>query len=646
MANFNYLDFFKTPTISDTKLFIKNINNEVVWSIAPFKIKSSIIQNNNIRINFTNNDFVLIDFNNVYESKIALTNLQSAINVLNNKTPLNIDKDVELWVDNKIQGITGAFSTLVAYNTPGYTYSIVNTPSSFTILAGTYSYLSYVETLESYDNSQGVYLQATIPTPIFASGSYYLLELGITNQTNNTSYFITIENNPYFSQYPTYVMLYNYDELYTATFSESFRFSLYSDGYNVFYGINGQTVCSTTYSNDSYYFKAGAIETEIDLTITNVEYYPTGKKGYADKYYSTSDTFITIPPVDGAVVLQTQPNLSYTPGQWLLISNSKDNFYTVGDYDDDDIVGTNFFAEIDQYDINTGNLIVVCQQSNSIGSTASFWYINLTGASGISMSGDSYFNGASFSRISTTYSVIMSDSRIYMDGGYSLRFTDYDQGGIGITRQLIRAWDTAGPLNFDDIIDDTDYERAQLSFDLEDTQKSSISLHSFDWTSYTYSIDYELKFYNGEISSLFNNVATGSVINQTTLKGTTTFQQTEEVVNTSQFLGTSPSTISYDFNLGSIWYHNDLSADYIPDFINVPTTNNRAITTTIIINQGATVSMITSPIFINGSTYSIKWGNGISPVGNIEQTDVVGLTFITYNNAIAEVLGQLSTYSV
>jgi hypothetical protein len=29
MANFNYLDFFKTPSGNDTKLFIKDINNKV-----------------------------------------------------------------------------------------------------------------------------------------------------------------------------------------------------------------------------------------------------------------------------------------------------------------------------------------------------------------------------------------------------------------------------------------------------------------------------------------------------------------------------------------------------------------------------------------------------------------------------------------
>ena len=66
MANFNYLDFFKIPTDTDRKLFIKDKNNNVVWTLSNFMIKSYFVQNNNIRINFSNEDFVIIDFNNVF----------------------------------------------------------------------------------------------------------------------------------------------------------------------------------------------------------------------------------------------------------------------------------------------------------------------------------------------------------------------------------------------------------------------------------------------------------------------------------------------------------------------------------------------------------------------------------------------------
>jgi len=138
MANFNYLDFFKTPGDNDAKLFIKDINNNVVWTLSPFKIQSSIIQNNNIRINFKNGDFVLIDFNNVYESKYALTTLQTAIQTLINKEPIDIDKDVKTYIDNKFpyklytalltQSGTASPTASVLYNTLGnMTFSYYST---------------------------------------------------------------------------------------------------------------------------------------------------------------------------------------------------------------------------------------------------------------------------------------------------------------------------------------------------------------------------------------------------------------------------------------------------------------------------------------------------------------------------------------
>ena len=518
MANFNYLDFFKIPSANDTKLFIKDINNNIVWSLSPFKINSSILNNNNIRINFTNGDFVLIDFNNVYESKIALTNLQNAINILINKPPISIDKDVELYINNL--GLTNSnsssFSNLIAYNPEGQTYSVVNNANSFTFLTGASS-TSNISTLQSYDNSQGIYLETIIPGPTSSSN----IVLGVFGLIY--SYYISInDTGSLISNYSIYD--YYGNDIYDGTYSQSFLFSIYLDGYNVYYGINGNNICSSTYSIDSYYYLSYPVTTlTTNYTFTNVEYYPTGKRGYADKYFCTTNTYITIPSVYGVVTLQTQPNLSYTSGQWVLVSNDRDNFYTIGDYDEDDSILPKFYGQIDDYNPISGSMSVVCLQSNYIGGTGSFWYINLSGAS---------LEG------------FVEENGVYTLGG--------------------------------DLI----------------------------------------------------------------IEGTTKFQQTEEILNTS----TASTSIIYDYNLGSIWYHNDLTSNYSANFINIPTDNNTAITSTIIISQSGT-AYIPSSIYINGTQQVVKWGNGVYPSGNINQTDIIGLTFITYNNSIVEVLGQLSTYS-
>jgi hypothetical protein len=151
--------------------------------------------------------------------------------------------------------------------------------------------------------------------------------------------------------------------------------------------------------------------------------------------------------------------------------------------------------------------------------------------------------------------------------------------------------------------------------------------------------DYKFNFSNGEINTLKNDVATNSVINNTFLKGTTKFQKTIEFFNTS----TASNVITYDFNLGSIWYHDNLTENYEAAFINVPTDNNTIITQTIIISQSSPAYLTTS-ITINDERYQYFWTNGSSPEATPGQIDIIGLTFI-FNDGTPTVLAQLSTYA-
>ena len=139
-------------------------------------------------------------------------------------------------------------------------------------------------------------------------------------------------------------------------------------------------------------------------------------------------------------------------------------------------------------------------------------------------------------------------------------------------------------------------------------------------------------------SNLRFDGSTFSIFGNTLMMGQTNFQQTVELVNSS----TASSTIDYDFNLGSIWYHNDLISDYDANFINVPESRG-AITTTIVISQGATAYSPTS-LTINGATHSIKWANATPPTGTPNQTDIIGLSFISMNSPFVEILGNISTF--
>ena len=107
--------------------------------------------------------------------------------------------------------------------------------------------------------------------------------------------------------------------------------------------------------------------------------------------------------------------------------------------------------------------------------------------------------------------------------------------------------------------------------------------------------------------------------------------------------GLSPSSIYFNFNDGSIWYVDTIGSNFIADFTNLPTTDNRVTTGTIVIPQGATAYVPVSA-FIDGSPVTTLWGNGATAVGNPNQTDIIGFSFFRYGGTWSNVLAQLNTF--
>jgi hypothetical protein len=100
--------------------------------------------------------------------------------------------------------------------------------------------------------------------------------------------------------------------------------------------------------------------------------------------------------------------------------------------------------------------------------------------------------------------------------------------------------------------------------------------------------------------------------------------------------------VTYDFFTGSNWYHSSITTNYTANFTNIPTTDNRATTLTIVINQGAT-AYIPTVVQIAGSSQTIKWAGGTAS-GTANQVDIVGFTFIRSGGSWAQVLGQINTF--
>jgi hypothetical protein len=83
-------------------------------------------------------------------------------------------------------------------------------------------------------------------------------------------------------------------------------------------------------------------------------------------------------------------------------------------------------------------------------------------------------------------------------------------------------------------------------------------------------------------------------------------------------------------------------SNFIPDVVNVPTTNGRASSVVLVIEQTAS-PMIPTSMYVNGTVQPIKWQGGSIPLGTSLGVDVVTFTIIRRSNAWI-VLGQLVSF--
>ncbi len=148
-------------------------------------------------------------------------------------------------------------------------------------------------------------------------------------------------------------------------------------------------------------------------------------------------------------------------------------------------------------------------------------------------------------------------------------------------------------------------------------------------------IDVQIKNYIGSANLTLN----GNLV----VNGQSTFTEVTKVINSTPS-GATASIVTYDFSGGDIWYHGTASQNYTADFINVPTTNFRKITTTVVIAQGVT-AYIPTTVKINGAASNVKWLGGTAS-GSSNKVDRIEFSFIYTNSGIpTQVLGQIDPFS-
>ena len=101
---------------------------------------------------------------------------------------------------------------------------------------------------------------------------------------------------------------------------------------------------------------------------------------------------------------------------------------------------------------------------------------------------------------------------------------------------------------------------------------------------------------------------------------------------------------TFDYTSGSIFYLTGLTGNGVWNIENVPTTNNRAIALTYIINQGVS-PYSGSQYQINGSNVTVKWVDSTIPTGSANKTEIIGLTAFRVSSTW-DVIGSLSTFGI
>jgi hypothetical protein len=103
-------------------------------------------------------------------------------------------------------------------------------------------------------------------------------------------------------------------------------------------------------------------------------------------------------------------------------------------------------------------------------------------------------------------------------------------------------------------------------------------------------------------------------------------------------------TQTFNYATAALFYHPSVSGNITCAITNVPTDANSAIVLNFIYNQGATGYRPETSFGINGTSYTIKWANGVAPTPSSSKTDIFTVSCI-YTNSTWIVYGQMTTFA-
>jgi hypothetical protein len=102
------------------------------------------------------------------------------------------------------------------------------------------------------------------------------------------------------------------------------------------------------------------------------------------------------------------------------------------------------------------------------------------------------------------------------------------------------------------------------------------------------------------------------------------------------------SSYEFDYNSGSVFYLSGSLDNNVYNVSNVPTEDLNAVSLTFIVKQELT-PYIASSYKLNNEEVTVSWAGNEQPIGNINKTDVIGLTALRVGSSW-NVLGTFTTF--
>jgi hypothetical protein len=351
-----------------------------------------------------------------------------------------------------------------------------------------------------------------------------------------------------------------------------------------------------------------------------------------NKYESPSTTPYTIGPAGSIVTLVIEKNLSFLQGNSIKVQNRLKDYYEEYGYSELSEHGF-FVGVVDRYDIGTGEIDIIITLTTTEGFHSDSWVVQLNSDTlGISAATPPPIEYLKLVGTSTNTFTIPEIGQVReFTVQINLAFTAGQE--VIVYNEL--------PNNYEDeeyvegngqyFIGRVDYYYPETGFIIVVTDYKYGSGTFSDWTI--------------TLSSPPSQLGTTASFEELTVAGPTNIQQVIEVLTTATaVIAASPSTFNLDFNDGSIFYVEPEGDNFVANYLNVPTTDNRIISTTIIISQTAS-AYIPDTVIINGDIIPISWSSGSLPTGNANQTDIVGFSFMRIGATWSKVFGQLSTFT-